>query len=173
MTDVEFELYHHGVKGMKWGVRRQKIRTAKADRNIGRTTTNRTASKMMLDAKNKSAEVKYYGGRTKVRDNFINRTLDKADARMLTRAKARNQVDYDISELHDKYSIARQKAKKDSSYKQTTDYKDAQKAYGKACVERMLLGDERYISIHTNMNTGMSRTKATGAAMVEDLLRNL
>ena len=73
------ELYHYGVKGMKWGVRRKQIRDAKADRNIGRTTTSRTANKMLLDYRNKSAEARYYGGRTKIKDSWLNRKLDAAD----------------------------------------------------------------------------------------------
>lgn len=156
------ELYHYGVKGMKWGVRKKQIRDGKADRRIGQTGVNRTANKMMLNARNKMAEVKYYGGRAKVKNTRINRFLDDLDARNLATAKARNQVTYDISELSDKYTIARQKAKKDKNYKKTSEYKSARNDLGKSYLERTVFGDAGYIRIHTDMNKGMSRQKAMG-----------
>lgn len=158
----ETELYHYGVKGMKWGVRRKQIKDAKADRNIKQLSTQRSANKMMLDAKNKAAEAKFIGGRTNVRNNFINRQLDKYDAKALNRAKARNKVDYDISELSNKYSIAKQKAKKDKSYKKTAEYKEARRNYGKSVIDRMLLGDSGYIRVNTDLNAGESARVAYG-----------
>lgn len=34
--NYEYELYHYGVKGMKWGVRRQEKMKAKAEKILGR-----------------------------------------------------------------------------------------------------------------------------------------
>lgn len=164
------ELCHYGVPGMKWGVRKKQIRDAKADRRIGQTGVNRSANKMMLDARNKMAEAKYYGGRAKVKDTRINRYLDKQDAKMLATAKARNQVTYDISELSGKYTIARQKAKKDKNYKKTSEYKSARNDLGKSYLERAVFGDAGYIRIHTDMNKGMSRRKAVGKEVVTRIL---
>lgn len=161
------ELYHYGVKGMKWGVRRKQIRNARSDRNIGRTTVERSANKMMYDAKNKAAEVKYYGHRTDVKNTWYNRTLDKRDAKKLKTVKARNKVDYDLSELSDKYAIARQKAKQDKTYKKTDEYKEARNELGKSYVERIVLGKNGYISVHTNVNKGMSHREALGREFVK------
>ena len=167
------ELMHYGVKGMKWGVRRKQIRNASSDRNIRQTQTRRSANKMMYDAKNRAAEATYYGERSKVRDNFINRSLDKYDSKMLTRAKARNKVDYDLTELNDRFNIEKQKARKDKSHKQSAQYKDARKALGRATVERFMLGNEGYIRVHTDMNAGKSEAEARGREMVLQILSRM
>ena len=164
------ELYHHGVKGMKWGVRRKQIRGASADRSIGRIGASRSANKLRYEAANKDAEARFYGGRTKVHDNFVSRALDKRDAKLLNKAKNRNKAVYDISELSGEYAVARQKARKDKSYKKTPEYKAARNAYGKAVLTRTLLGDEAYIRMRSDINGGMSKRKAKGKAVVTSLL---
>lgn len=153
-------LMHYGVKGMKWGVRRKQIRDGKADRSINQTSARRSANKALLDAKNKAAEARYYGGRAKINNTFVNRTLDKYDAYQLKQTKARNKVDFQLSELSDKYNIARQKARKDKSYKKTAEYKKARNDLGKSYLERYLLGDAGYMRVHTDINSGKSVSEA-------------
>lgn len=164
------ELYHYGVKGMKWGVRRKQIRGASADRALGRIGAGREANKLQYEASNKAAEARYYGGRTKVRDNFVNRALDKRDNKLLNKAKNRNKAIYDINEISGEYAAARQKARKDKSYKKTPEYKAARNAYGKAVVTRTLLGDEAYVRMRSDINGGMSARKAKGKAVLTSIL---
>ena len=169
----ENELYHYGVKGMKWGVRRKQIKDAKANRNIKQIETQRTANKMMLNTKNKNAEAKYIGGRTDIRNHFINRALDKHDAKALRRAKARNKAEYELSELYNIYSVAKQKAKKDKSYKKTYEYKKARSEYGASVVSRLILGDSGYIRVYTDLNEGYSADVAYGFGIARKLLETI
>ena len=167
------QLRHYGVKGMKWGVRRKQIRDGKTDRNIGRITTSRTANKMLMDYRNKAAEAKYYGGRTKIKDSWLNRALDKSDAKNLHKAKARNKALFEIGDLSDAYAVARQKAKKDKTYKKTAEYKYARNELAKSYIQRMVLGDEGYIQTRSAINEGKSGIAAAGAAFVTNILRTL
>lgn len=46
MDNYEYELYHHGVKGMKWGVRKKK-----EDRYVSRFQAHRNASKAAKESR--------------------------------------------------------------------------------------------------------------------------
>ena len=49
---IEYELYHHGVKGMKWGVRKDKKAANKSTRSV------KTSKPEVTDEKKKAARKK-------------------------------------------------------------------------------------------------------------------
>lgn len=129
------ELYHHGIKGQKWGVRRYqnadgtlteagKKRHAKLDKKIEklekkreRNQRNRTARKIRVGLESNGDYVD-----TALELMKVDRTTNRNDARYGAR-------------------IARAKAKKDPSYKETEEYQQAMAKYGSEVAAGILMGD--------------------------------
>lgn len=129
------ELYHHGIKGQKWGVRRYqnadgtlteagKKRNAKIDKRIDK-----------IERKKKINEVNRVGNRIatglNTKDSNLE-TFNKLNA--INRKAKRTDAKYDAA-------IAKLKAKKDPAYKDSDEYKQAMAAYGAQIVNGMLMGD--------------------------------
>lgn len=161
------ELYHHGIKGMRWGVRRYqnedgsltpagKRRAARADKRIERYETLRS-----INAK------RYEDSTTKLKSRYSNPKKEKK----LEKRLARNKAQYDATEVNNKYSIARQKAKKDSSYKETAEYKDAVSAYKKQSRDAALYGRTGQMRVSQLKNLGYSEKQAKGRVLTETLLK--
>lgn len=139
------ELYHHGVKGMKWGVKRAKKRAARADRNIRRIEATRKNNRNILNTWNAEAREKYSGPKK---------------AKRLKKVLARNEVAMDRAETINKYAIARNKAKKDKNYKNSAEYKKAKHNYSKMMTQDFIWGQQGSRTIDSLKKQGVSERKA-------------
>lgn len=140
------ELYHHGIKGQKWGVRRyqnadgtlteagkkrqakQEAKTEKRNARIDKKIDNIEKMKKVNNA-TRGVRIAATGLNTK-RD-----LLDTAiEIGRVSREADRANAAYDAK-------IAKLKAKKDPSYKNTDEYKKVMSAYGAEVARAILMDD--------------------------------
>lgn len=148
------EIYHHGVPGMKWGVRKTEKRVARADRKIQKYEQSRAINKTNYDAETKNLKLKY---------------SDQKTTKKLDNALAKSKAKFDTTEVTNKYNIARQKAKKDPSYKKSEEYINAKSAFIKQTSQKLFLAEQGHIRVETLKNKGMSEKAARGKVAVEYL----
>ena len=153
MYETSNTLYHHGVKGMKWGQRRAQNRVAKADKNINRLTTLKKNNKNIYNTMQSEARTKYAG-----KDKKLKNTL------------AKNKTEYDRTETINNYQIARQKAKKDPSYKKSSEYIKAKNKWQKQYAQDVVYGTLGSQRIDSLKNRGYSDKKAKSRVLTEQVL---
>ena len=112
----EYVLMHYGVKGMKWGHRMAQRRTERADRNIRAIERDRSINKINKDYKINELKIQKAKKKTFL-PGIRNAMLDN---KMRTISKQ-----YGSGEKINNYSIAKNKAYKDPSYKKTPEYNRA------------------------------------------------
>lgn len=140
----ESELYHHGILGMKWGVKR-------ANRTISRANMSRKNNKNTYDQMNKESIETYGDNKKKLKKDL-----------------ASNKAMYDTSEVANKYAIAKSKAKLDKSYKDSNEYKTAKMAYSKQRTQQMLFGTWGHQKIETLKNMGESSGEAKAKTFAKE-----
>lgn len=112
---MEYELYHHGVKGMKWGVRKA-----------------RKAYDTVLDRKRKKSKRDYVSGRI---NDATNPKGSPSDQFKKTK-KARHEYGRNDAKLA--WKQAKNKAKMDPEYKNSDEYKEIKRKNAIAVTEDVL-----------------------------------
>ena len=157
------ELYHYGVLGMKWGVRRAERRATRRDVKINKSINAVTKAKQRSDNMYKTA-VK--GAERRFGNN-------PKKAMVLKNKKARLKAYKEIGDAKTNFDIARRKAKLDPTYKQSASYKKAKQTYAKQAMERFLFGKEGQIQLHTLRNKGLNERQARGKVLVTNVIKKL
>lgn len=148
------ELMHYGVPGMRWGHRKGAYsKASRADRAIGRYKTNKKNNRNIIDQWNSEAKSKYYTSSKKYKN-----------------AVAKNKAILDRTDINNDFAIAKQKARKDKTYKKSKEYITAKKAYGKQFTRDLIYGPAGNIRIETLKNRGYSDRKAKGRVIAEQVL---
>lgn len=151
---------------MKWGVRRYqnpdgtltsagKARYDKAQKRIDRIEKTRQENREYVSKQNQKREDKY------------SRKASKLEAKR-QKAQLRQDIEFDESEITNKYLIAKQKAKQDSSYKKSKEYSDLKKAYTEQYWDEYVLGNSGRMRIQELERTkNYSHSKAAGRVFLE------
>lgn len=151
------ELYHYGVKGMKWGQRRAATRVGRADNAIRSITATRNSNKLHRNAADANLKNKYSG-------------TGKLGQKRLRTGLAGNKASFDRSEVSNRYFIARQKAKKDPAYKKSNEYAKAKTDYGRQQTRDLVYGVAGNHRIETLKNLGKTDRQARRRVFAEQAL---
>lgn len=171
-------MYHHGIKGMKWGVRRYQKKDGsltpagqkrnrfaddranskiiKADKKIDKLNKLRTTNKTLTRNADSSSRAVFKEGSKKLKSNL-----------------AYNKVNLKRTEVVNKYKIAKQEAKKDPSYKQSAEYKKAKQAHSKQRTNDILHGPAGSTKIQALQEQGYTRKKAVAKTYVDSALTGI
>lgn len=203
-------MYHHGIKGMKWGVRRyqkkdgsltpagqKRNRSAddRAERARGEAASAHKLAKRYTDAMDrkaikrtaqanasaikKTAKINKKIGNLenlKKSNKMLMETSNKVTEQMQgkgsktsEKTSAYNKAVYKKTEVTNNYKIAKQQAKKDPSYKESTEYKNAKKANSKERTHEMIHGSYGSLRINTLKERGYSNKSAVARTYVESI----
>lgn len=153
-------LAHYGVPGMRWGQRRA-MRKEQIRNNLMETRRGLIENSREFNKRNYE----------QVSSN-INKNPKISDRRK-AKLNAYNKANLDTSEVSNKYSIARIKAKQDPNYKNSDEYKKAKQDFGKQYTKQMLLGFGGQKRMDMYKNLGDSSKKAATKAVAEQVLLGL
>ncbi len=133
-NDGTMELYHYGVKGMKWGVRKAKVYTGKSKRT-GRSAASRRAKKQSIGKT--AAQVALFGGygATKYKQARANHTSrGKAAAKATLYAIGNNMTGgllglADVSRNKKSSGASAARSKANTSTRKTSTSRSTKKSY--------------------------------------------
>lgn len=177
-------IVHHGIKGQRWGVRRYQNEDGsykpgaegryydeeKSPRQLRREERRRDRINEIQARRNRNkAAVKESNT---IIDSYKHKgfiTDKRAD-----KLRRENNADLKYTEIYNKYKIAKQKAKLDPSYKNSSEYQRIRKAYGKQTTDSMLYGRLGTERIYRDMEAGKSykeaKRKETGRTVATSLI---
>lgn len=145
------ELYHHGVKGMKWGVRRAEKKKAKIESELKRRAGIAKNIESERNTKKKQVDSAYTGKKA-------------------FKKKASIDAHYDYEKTRNDSRMARLKALKDPNYKNSKEYQRATSAYRKQKTDELLYGKCGQIRVQTLENRGQTHNAARGRVFCEQYL---
>lgn len=162
------ELYHHGVKGQKWGRRRYQNEDGSLT-PAGQKRYNKAENRIRkLEVTRKNNRNLYKEWDQDAADKYAGRKEEK-----LKKVKAKNKAVYDSTEITNKYRIAKQKAKQDPDYKKSDEYLKIAGQYGKQQSQLMWYGERGHIRIESLKNRGFSEKKAKAKVTTEVILEHI
>ena len=151
------ELYHYGVMGMKWGVRKQQptsrftrrdrrdyVRKLRAQQNLRQIDKYRAINRKKQFDSNRAIAKKYAGNDKKI-----------------IKKQAYNNVKYQQAEVNNRFAIERNKYFMDRSHKNSESYKKAKAAWSKQLATNMLVGSAGQYRISELKSRGMTSKAAT------------
>jgi hypothetical protein len=158
------ELYHHGIKGQKWGRRRfqnpdgsltpaGEKRYNKYAEKLNKLDDIRSKTNARYDRKNEAAKRKYSGGKLK-------------------KIIAKNDAERDFIITNNEEVRARYKAKLDPNYKKSDEYAKVKYEYGKQQADQILYGYTGAKKIKTLQKLGKTEQQAHGQVIAETILKS-
>lgn len=183
------ELYHFGVKGQKWGVRRyQNANGSLTPAGLKRYSDANGVVKKSVQKKVEKAQTKYNAKQERIKiksekkivkfkkrlstaeeeltnlEEEFKRNSSNIEARRNGRLKdsdsARNLAEYQITKTRIDWDIARNKASIDPNYKNSKAYKKAKDAYTTDFVNELTYGEAGKVRVQQLRNLGKTETQA-------------
>jgi len=175
MNQNNYELYHFGVKGMKWGVRRQ-------SRKIEQNNRAREAINKSYDRTIEKSQKRFDASIAKQQKRFdasIAKQQKRFDASIVKQqkrkdfSKLRLEEEKKMFNTRVDYANAKRQARIDKNYAKTDEYKQKRNAYARDITQNYIYGKSGTQTIRALERQGVSGIKARGALIARNALTAL